>query len=210
MYVAIIIKALVIGFVASMPVGAVAILTVQKTLNSGQISGFIIGLAAAIVDLIYASIAVLGLGMIKDFLFSHERTLAILGAIFLIISGIKIYKSDTIKQFRAKKKLTKMSMANDFFSSFLIAASNPVTIIGFGSFFATFGIHDILTNSLQTTLFLIFLFIGAITWWFTITFVINKFRKKIKLKILVIINRITGLVIVGFGILIILLLFIKK
>ena len=85
-----------------------------------------------------------------------------------------------------------------------------MTIIGFGSFFATFGIHDILTNSLKTTLFLIFLFIGAVTWWFTITFVINKFRKKIRLKILVIINRITGLVIVGFGLLIILLLVIKK
>ncbi len=210
MFVDIIIKALVIGFVASMPVGAVAILTVQKTLNNGQISGFIIGVAAAIVDLIYASIAVLGLGMIKDFLFEHEKTLAILGSLFLIFSGIKIYKSDTIKQFRAKKKLTKMSMANDFLSSFLIAASNPVTIIGFGSFFATFGIHDILTNSLKTTLFLIFLFIGAVTWWFTITFVINKFRKKIRLKILVIINRITGLVIVGFGLLIILLLVIKK
>ena len=122
MFVDIIIKALVIGFVASMPVGAVAILTVQKTLNNGQISGFIIGVAAAIVDLIYASIAVLGLGMIKDFLFEHEKTLAILGSLFLIFSGIKIYKSDTIKQFRAKKKLTKMSMANDFLSSFLIAA----------------------------------------------------------------------------------------
>ncbi len=102
-----------------MPIGAIGVMSIQKTLNSGMFRGFIIGSAAAIVDLFYASVAVLGLGMIKDFLFAHEKTLGIIGALILLFSGYKIYKSDTIKQYRSRTKLTKMSMANDFLSSFL-------------------------------------------------------------------------------------------
>ncbi len=207
----VIIHGFLIGFVASMPVGAVAILSVQKTLNSGLLPGFLIGLAAAVVDVFYATIAVLGLGIISDFLFEHETALAIIGSFFLIFSGIKIYKSDTIKQYRSRgKKISKVKMANDFFSSFLIAASNPVTIVGFGSFFASFGIHEILHNSFQTLMFIIFIFIGAMSWWMTLAFIVDRFRSRIKLKVLVIINRVTGIVVFAIGIVILVLLFFKK
>ncbi len=205
----IIIHGFLVGFVASMPVGAVAILSVQKTLNNGMLPGFVIGLAAAIVDLFYATIAVLGLGIISDFLFKHETTLAIVGSIFLIVSGIKIYKSDTIKQYRTRGNLSKANMANDFFSSILIAASNPVTIIGFGSFFASLGIHEMLHTSFQIFIFLAFIFVGAMSWWLLLSFIINKFRHKIKLKVLVIINRVTGLMVFFIGIAILIMLFFK-
>ncbi len=205
----IIIHGYLIGLFASMPVGALAVLSIQKTMNGGLLSGFTIGLAAAIVDLFYATVAVLGLTMIKDFMMRHEITLGIIGSLFLVISGIKIYRSDTIKQYRSRGNITRAKLANDFASSILIAASNPVTIIGFGSFFAGFGINDIVTTNFDVIIFLIFLFAGACTWWFTLSFVVNKFRHKIRLRFLVIINRITGVVVfvLGIGIIISLIFF---
>ena len=205
----IIIHGLLIGLFASMPVGALAVLSIQKTMNGGLSSGFVIGLAAAIVDLFYATVAVLGLSIIKDFMLRHELTLGIIGSLFLVFSGIKIYRSDTIKQYKNRGDISRVKLANDFASSILIAASNPVTIIGFGSFFASFGISSMVTTKFDVFVFLLFLFLGACLWWFTLSFIVNKFRNRIRLRFLVIINRITGVVvfIMGLGILISLIFF---
>ena len=196
----IVIHGILIGLFASMPVGALAVLSIQKTMNGGLSSGFVIGLAAAIVDLFYATVAVLGLTMIKDFMMRHEITLGIIGSLFLIFSGIKIYRSDTIKQYKSRGSISHLKLANDFASSLLIAASNPVTIIGFGSFFASFGISSLLKTKFEVVVFLIFLFLGACLWWFSLSFIVNKFRGKIRLRFLVVINRITGIVVFLMGI----------
>ncbi len=206
----IVIHGLLIGLFASMPVGALAVLSIQKTMNGGLTSGFVIGLAAALVDLFYATVAVLGLTMIKDFMLRHELTLGIIGSLFLVVSGIKIYRSDTIKQYKSRGNISHVKLANDFASSVLIAASNPVTIIGFGSFFASFGISSIVTTKFDVIIFLLFLFVGACLWWFTLSFIVNKFRYKIRLRFLVLINRITGVVVFAMGIgIIISLIFFK-
>ncbi len=198
----IIIHGFLIGLFASMPIGALAVLSIQKTMNGGLTSGFVIGLAAALVDLFYATVAVLGLSIIKDFMLAHELILGIIGAIFLIFSGIKIYRSDTIKQYRSRGKISRVKLANDFVTSIMIAASNPVTIIGFGSFFASFGISAMLNTRFQVFIFLVFIFVGAVFWWFSLSFIVNKFRNKIKLRFMVAINHITGAVVflIGVGI----------
>ena len=183
-----------------MPVGPIGVLSIQKTMNNGMTAGFIIGLAAAIVDLFYAAVAVLGLTMIKNFMICHKVVLAIIGSLFLIITGIKIYRSDTIKQYKSRGNISRMRLANDFASSVFIAASNPVTIIAFGSFFASFGISNIVTTKFDVVIFLLSIFLGACLWWFALSFFVNKFRDKIHLHFLVIINRITGIVILAMGI----------
>ncbi len=210
MVIKVLIEGFIIGLVASMPVGAVAVMSIQKTMNHGLWHGFLIGSAAAVVDFFYATIAVLGLSMIKDFLFAHQKILALLGSLFLIISGIKIFFSDTIKQYRSRgKKLSHLKLANDFFSSMMIAASNPVTILGYGGFFASMGVHSLLTTNFITFLFLIFLFAGALSWWFLLSFGINMFKDKIRLRTLIVINRITGVTITLMGVFIIIYIFVK-
>ena len=52
-----IIKGFIVGLCASVPMGPVAILVVQKTLNKGRSAGFVAGLGATVVDTIYAIIA---------------------------------------------------------------------------------------------------------------------------------------------------------
>ena len=187
-----------------MPVGALAVLSVQRTMNSGLKAGFIIGLAAAISDLLYASIAAFGLKFLSDFFMNHKITLSIIGGIIIIFMGVKIYLSDTIKQYRRKNKLTKTDMANDFLSSLMIALSNPITILGFGTFFASFGVASIAKTHLELLLLIAFIFIGAISWWFGLSFAIDRFRNRITLRILVWINRITGVAVIVLGVAILL------
>ncbi len=183
-----------------MPVGAIAIMSVQRTMNNGLWAGFSIGMGAAFGDFVYAGIAGFSLNFISDFLLENKFWLALAGGIFLLFIGYKIYTSDTVKQFRNKKKLSSSKIANDFVSSFLLALSNPVTILGFTGFFASAGIISKDTSNFRVLILLIGVFLGATLWWFGISLIVNIFKKKITLRKIVIINRITGVLIVILGI----------
>ena len=200
----------VIGFVASMPVGAIAIMSVQRTMTNGLWAGLSIGLGAALGDLVYATVAGFGITFIQDFLIANKVWLALIGGIFLIFIGYKIYTSDTVKQFRSKRKLSKRKMANDFASSFILALSNPVTILGFTGFFASVGIISDSTTAFHIILLLIGVFAGASSWWFGISSTINVFKKKITLRKIVMINRVAGVIIVILGIILLISIFAIK
>ena len=59
---------LVIGISASIPLGPIGVLVVQRTLNKGHLSGFVSGLGAALSDTIYAVIAGFSLSFIVGFI----------------------------------------------------------------------------------------------------------------------------------------------
>jgi threonine/homoserine/homoserine lactone efflux protein len=194
------INGLLIGVLSSMPVGAISIMSVQRTMNNGLWAGFSIGMGAGFGDLFYAAVAGFGITIIIDFLIVYRVWLAIFGGIFLVFIGYKIYTSDTIKQFRVKKSLTKRRMANDFFSSFLLAMSNPVTILGFTGFFASTGIISQSTTHSKIFMLLVGVFLGTVVWWFGISLVVNFFKNKITLRNIIMINKVTGVIIVLLGI----------
>lgn len=54
-----ILKGFIIGICASVPLGPIAILVIQKSLSDGHKAGFFAGLGACLVDTIFAVIAVL-------------------------------------------------------------------------------------------------------------------------------------------------------
>jgi len=65
-----ILKGILIGIIASAPMGPVGILCIQRTLNKGRWYGFATGLGAAISDMLYALITGLGMSFIMDFISS--------------------------------------------------------------------------------------------------------------------------------------------
>jgi len=193
------IKGFIIGLLASMPVGAIAIMTVQRTMNNGLWAGFSLGLGAAAGDLIYATIAGFGISIIKDFLLDNKMWISLVGGVFIIFIGYKIFKSDTVKQYRKKVDMSRKKMANDFFSSFILALTNPGTILGFTWFFATAGVVSHETTPVHIVIMLSGIILGATNWWFTIAFFVNKFKEKISLRNIVMINRFSGIFIILFG-----------
>lgn len=191
---------LLIGIIASVPVGAIAILTVQRTLNTGLIAGFVVGFGAAIADLIYATIAAFSISFITDFLFANRIFLGILGSLFLLIIGYRIFFTDTVKEFRRQKAFSKRALANDFFSSLVIALSNPITILGFGGVFASLGVIHKANSTAHLVILLAGVFSGAILWWFSLCSGVEIFRRKINLRKIIMINRVTGTIIYILGI----------
>ena len=58
-------KGVIIGMLASAPMGPVGILCVQRTLNKGRWYGFVTGVGATASDLFYALITGLGMSFVR-------------------------------------------------------------------------------------------------------------------------------------------------
>ena len=68
-----IIKGLLIGVVASAPMGPVGVLCIQRTLNKGRWYGFVTGIGAAFSDIIYALITGFGMSFVVDFIENKDN-----------------------------------------------------------------------------------------------------------------------------------------
>ena len=102
---------------------------------------------------------------------------------------------ETIRQSSNKRHL------EDFAEAFIMTISNPGALFLILGLFAAVGINssDNAGNvTIITTLWGVFL--GTASWWFLLTTTINIFRKRFRLKQLMMINRIAGIIIAVLGI----------
>lgn len=200
-------RGMLIGLMVSVPLGPMGVLIIQKTLQKGALAGFISGLGAAFADLFYATVAVFGLGFVVNLIQSHELLLQILGGIVLIIIGLIIYFRNPLKQIRMRKRVSKKGLLGDFATLFFLTVSNPVTIVVFMAVFAGASVFGD-APSFKIELFVLAgILLGGSLWWYTLSTLINIFRKKFRLRVLITINRISGILITILGGLVVLAAF---
>ena len=67
-------RGIVIGIIASAPMGPVGILCIQRTLNKGRWYGFVTGIGAACSDIVYAMFTGLGMSFVMDFVNNAQNS----------------------------------------------------------------------------------------------------------------------------------------
>ena len=132
--------------------------------------------------------------------------LQLAGAVILIIMGVKIFLSNPAIQLRRQKRKNS-SLLQDFASTFLITITNPLAIFLFIAAFSVVGGE----KQFDMQLMLVSgVFIGAASWWLTLTSLIGLFRKKINLRRLYWINKIAGSTIVILVVIASIMLLVKE
>ena len=82
--------------------------------------------------------------------------------------------------------------------------------ISFAAIFAGFGIGKDTTNdNLAATGMVLGIFIGSSIWWLSLSGLTGFFRRKVTHKTMIWINRISGTIILGFGLLVLISIFIE-
>lgn len=194
------IKGIIVGLGASIPLGPIGILCIQRTLSKGKWSGFATGMGAAISDIIFSAIALLGLAFVNDFLTTYREWVMLFGGAVVAGFGLKIFITNPIKQIKRVQEGNHQYI-QDFASSFIMTITNPGAIFLIIGMFAFIGIDS---GSYEFGLVLapalLGVFIGTIGWWFTLSTVINMFRNKFRLKQLLVTNWIAGTIIMAIGI----------
>lgn len=199
-------KGMLVGLMVSIPLGPMGVLIIQKTLHKGALSGFIAGMGAASADFFYASLAAFGLGFVINVIQTHELLLQIIGGIFLIVIGLKIYFDNPIRQIHRKRsgRVSRKGLLGDYVSLFFLTVSNPITIVVFMAVFAGMSVFTENSSLLGELFVVLGILLGGGVWWYTLSTLVNIFRKKFRLRVLVTINKVSGLVIAILGALVIL------
>jgi threonine/homoserine/homoserine lactone efflux protein len=163
----------------------------------GQLSGFISGMGAATADSFFALVAGLGIGFLASFFEEQRLWLMLIGGGILIFLGLRLFFNNILETVRHPKR-NKKGFIGDFASVFFLTLSNPLTIIFFGAILAGW---NVLSAGPWHALWAIAgIFTGAMIWWGILTTLVHAFRDKFSLRRLVMLNKIAGLIIAGFGV----------
>lgn len=202
-------KGMLVGLMVSVPLGPMGVLIIQKTLHKGALSGFVAGMGAASADFFYATVAAFGLGFVVNVVEAHELLLQIIGGIFLIGVGLRIYFKNPIRQIRQRRsgRVSKKGLVGDYVSLLFLTASNPITVVVFMAVFAGMSLFDDASSATAELLVVIGVLLGGGVWWYVLSTLVNLFRKRFRLRVLVTINRVSGMVIAVLGALVILAAF---
>jgi arginine exporter protein ArgO len=79
-----------------------------------------------------------------------------------------------------------------------------MTILSFGAVYIGMGVNQIGDLRLSAAFFVLGIFLGSALWWFILSNAAGFFRKRIGPKVFLIINKASGLIILGFGVFLIL------
>ena len=191
------VRGLLIGFTIAAIVGPIALLCIQRTLHKGFLYGLVTGLGAATADAMYGSIAAFGLTVITAFLVSEQAWIHLIGGLFLVYLGIRTV-------FTRPAERAAKAEANNFLSAYastlLLTLTNPQTILSFAAIFAGLGVGGGSGSILSATLVVGGVFLGSTLWWVLLTRGISLLRGKFTPRWFLWVNRISGGVIVLFGV----------
>jgi threonine/homoserine/homoserine lactone efflux protein len=189
-------KGLAIGFSIAAPVGPIGVLCMRRTLAEGRASGLASGLGAATADAIYGCVAGFGLTFISSALISQQAWLRLIGGAFLCYLGLKTFLTEPAEQ---AALASANSRVGAYASTFFLTLTNPMTILSFAAIFA--GLGGANGNYASAGVLVVGVFVGSALWWLTLSTGVSLFRTKFTPHRLQWVNRISGLIIAGFGLL---------
>ena len=192
----VLIKGFIVGVVVSAPMGPVGVLCIQRTLNKGRWYGFVTGLGAALSDIIYALITGYGMSFVVEFI-ENPQTLyyfQLIGSAMLFGFGLYTFRSNPAQNIRPISA-NKGSLIRNFVTAFFVTLSNPFIILLFFGLFARFSFVLPERFFYEQSIGYLAIVGGAITWWFLITYLVNKLRTRFDLRGIWILNRIIGVVV---------------
>lgn len=195
----IIIKGLAIGILISAPMGPIGMLCIQRTLDKGQWPAFFTGVGAALSDIFYCLLTGLGLSFITDFIETHQILLKILGSLVIIAFGIYLFKKNPSRSL-VTPTLQENTFWSDTVSGFFLTLSNPLILFFIIGLFARFNFMQPEFKYYHYITGYVSIFSGALIWWFTITYFVNKVRSHFNIRSMKIVNRVIATLLIAMAV----------
>jgi len=201
-------KGTLAGFIIAAPVGPVGVLCVQRTLLHGRLAGLSAGLGAACADALYGCIAAFGLSLISSWLEAHQFSFRLGGSLFLLFMAWRMIRAGLLpaqsEPAAPPKPLIQLPIRSEgliagFVSTFILTATNPITIVAFLGIFAFFGIGAFGLSNEMAAWLVLGVFAGSSVWWLSLAGLAGAFRQRLGNGGLKWINGLSGLLMLGFG-----------
>ncbi len=196
----------IIGILVSAPVGPVNVLCIQRAIERGFWGGIAAGLGAMLGDGLIALCAALGVGAISGAVQYHRMTIQVLSGSVLVAFGLQL--SLTAPRFmplatEEGHRETLRDFVWDIPQTFLLTITNPGAVLGLFAIFGGVSTFVEVEGYVDALTIVAAVMGGSFLWWFSLSNLIGRFRHLLNERRLRLINQVTGLLLLGFGVLLV-------
>jgi threonine/homoserine/homoserine lactone efflux protein len=160
--------------------------------------GLATGLGAATVDAFYGGIAAFGVTAISGLLLRQQVWIRLIGGLFLCHLGVK-----TIAAAPAERAAVTAgpSALRAYSSAAALTLANPPTILSFAAIFVALGLGTTGRATGAAVVLVLGVLVGSALWWVLLSSGVALVRVRVGPRVLRWINRLSGAMLVGFGLL---------
>lgn len=188
-------KGAAIGLLLVISVGPLIFTIIKQSINNGHSGGFSFVGGVWLSDLMWAILANVFSSLVSELL-SLKKEIGFLGGVFLIAMGVYYLFFKKVKNVQETLNISAGTHVRLFTSGFLINALNPGVIAFWLSWATAFSSHTWLQRIIIFSTCLVINISGDILK----VLLAGRLRNKLTQKNMVLINRISGFLLLGFGI----------
>lgn len=192
-----------IGLLLAAPIGPVNVLVIQRAATGGFWAGLAAGIGAVLGDGTLAAIAAFSMRAISDLMLAYRGPIQLVGGIVLVIFGLGLLFAKPAPSCAPGKGMPSWEHAGVIPQTYFLTVTNPGAILGAAAIFGGLGsLIGGLDNNFEALLLVAAVMGGSLLWWLGLSELIATIHHKLTEERLKLINRVAGLVLIAFGVLV--------
>ena len=189
-----------LGFLVAAQVGPIWLLAARSVILGRFATGIMIGLGAATIDMAYGALGLAGAASLLR-ITGLRLGLGLLGAAVLTILGARALRNATRAGNQAEPSTAITSAPRAYLTALSGTAANPLTIASWAAIFAAASAAHISRTTTGAVLLLAGIGLGTASWFTALSTAMTLVRRLAGRRIHQAIDVISGLGLIGFGIL---------
>ncbi len=193
-----------IGVLIALPFGPTNVLGLQRAVERGFFGGIAAGLGIMLGDGLIALGAALGVNAISGAIKQYRTAIQIVGGLALMIAGAKLYLSrPSFTSVAEAERATLGDYIWDIPQLFFLTVTNPVAVIGLVAIFGGVSSFVEVDSYIDAFTMVSAIMGGSFTYWLIVSRLINGIRHTLTEERMVQLNKLAGIILIGFGCLLI-------
>jgi len=193
---------IVIGVLVAAPVGPVNVLCIQRAIERGFWGGVAAGIGATLGDGVIALFASMGVGAISGAIEYHRQAIQMVGGLALIAFGLKLYLAPprlTTLNPEIEGSASLRDYAWDIPKTFFLTITNPGAVLGLFAIFGGVSTFVEVDSYVDALTMVASIMGGSLMWWLGLSHLIGRLRHRFSSAHLAQTNRVSGVLLIGFG-----------
>ena len=188
------------GILLAMPFGPINLLGIQRAVERGFFGGMAAGIGIMAGDGLIALGAALGVNAVSGALRQYRTVIQIVGGLALLGFGIRRYLTRAAVAMDAHtEKASIWDYVWDIPQTFILTITNPAALIGLIAIFGGVSSFVEIDSYIDAFTMVAAIMGGSFLYWFVVSQFIASIRHRLDVVRLGQINRVAGLVLIGFG-----------
>ena len=188
------------GVLLAMPFGPVNLLGIQRAVERGFFGGMAAGLGIMLGDGLIALGAALGVNAISGAIRQYRTAIQILGGLALLGVGVKLYLTRAAVTTETHgEKASLWDYIWDTPQTFVLTITNPGAVLALITIFGGVSSFVEVESYIDAFTMVAAIMGGSFLYWFVVSQFIATIRHRLDVVRLGQINRIAGLILIGFG-----------